>query len=374
MKILYGVQGTGNGHISRARAMNKYLKKAGIKADFLFSGRERELYFDMDEFRNWRCHKGMTFRHQAGKLKILDTFRQASAGTLLKDIRNLELDNYDLVITDFEPITAWAAKLCNKPCIGLGHQYAFDYNIPRCGDNVLTRALMKYFAPAKISLGLHWHHFGQPILPPIAEVHHTDDPVEKTKILVYLGFEEVDDVMQYLEEFSEYKFVYYGPFEKYERYDHIHLKPFSREGFKYDLATAEGVICNAGFELGSEAIQLGKKLLVKPLTGQLEQLSNAKALEELGLGLTMKNLNAQITRDWLQNFKGKCITYPNVAQAIAKWIASRSWEQSNGKRELIDTLWASVEITTPCAMKTDVIRPFEAPVIADKARQPFTAL
>lgn len=374
MKILYGVQGTGNGHISRARAMNKYLKKEGVKADFLFSGRERDRYFDMEEFRNWRCHKGLTFLHQAGKLRIIDTLKQASVRTLIKDIRTLELEHYDLVITDFEPITAWAAKLKNKPCIGIGHQYAFEHAVPLSGDNVLTRALMKNFAPAKTSLGLHWHHFGQPILPPIAEVHRTEDPTEKNKILVYLGFEEVDDVMAYLEEFGDYKFVYYGPFEKYERCDHIHLKPLSREGFKYDLATAEGVICNAGFELGSEAIQLGKKLLVKPLTGQLEQLSNAKALEELGLALSMKKLDAQITRTWLRDFKGKCIQYPNVAQAIAKWIAARGWEQANGKRALIDSLWASVDKTPPGSVVTDVLRSFEPPVVTDKTRQPFTVL
>lgn len=47
MKILFGVQGTGNGHISRARALNKYLKADGISVDYIFSGRERDKYFDM---------------------------------------------------------------------------------------------------------------------------------------------------------------------------------------------------------------------------------------------------------------------------------------------------------------------------------------
>lgn len=347
MKILYGVQGTGNGHISRARAMNKYLKKLGVEVDFLFSGRERDAYFDMLEFGDWRCHKGLTFLHEAGKLKIMQTLKQANPIQLLQDIRKLDLDTYDLVISDFEPITAWAAKLKNKTCIGIGHQYAFEYDVPRCGDNFFTRALMKYFAPAKISLGLHWHHFNQPILPPIAETHSTQDPVEKNKILVYLGFEDSDDVLQYLEEFSAYKFVYYAPFEKYERCEHIHLKPLSREGFKYDLATAEGVICNAGFELGSEAIQLGKKLLVKPLAGQLEQLSNAKALEELGLAMSMPRLDASITREWLQNFNSKRINYPNVAKAIATWIVNESWRIPEGKRKLADTLWADVGVA-PC--------------------------
>lgn len=343
MKILYGVQGTGNGHISRARAMNKYLGERGIDIDFLFSGRERENYFDMEEFGEWRCHKGLTFLHEAGNLKIIKTARQASPWTLIKDIKQLDLKPYDLVLTDFEPITAWAAKFQNKTCIGIGHQYAFAYSVPLRGDNFFTRALMKYFAPAKASLGLHWHHFGQAILPPIAETHSTTDQVEKKKILVYLGFEEVDDVLQYLESFNDFNFVYYGPFANYERCDHVQLKPLSREGFKYDLATAEGVICNAGFELGSEAIQLGKKLLVKPLQGQLEQLSNAFALEELGLAMSMDTLDETTTRRWLDNFESKRICYPNVAKAIAEWISQRGWESPDTKDELVRSLWSAVE-------------------------------
>ena len=50
MKLLYGVQGTGNGHITRARALNKYLAEFGLEVDFLFSGRDRDRYFDMEEF------------------------------------------------------------------------------------------------------------------------------------------------------------------------------------------------------------------------------------------------------------------------------------------------------------------------------------
>ncbi len=339
MKILYGVQGTGNGHISRARAINTYFRQLNIDVDFLFSGRERENYFDMEEFGNWRCHRGLTFIHQAGKLRFLETIKQASLSTFINDIRKLPVDDYDLVLTDFEPITAWSAKLRNKTCIGIGHQYAFNYSVPRVGDNIFTRVLMKNFAPCKTSLGLHWHHFNQPILPPIAETHHTNDPVEPRKILVYLGFEEADDVLAYLENFSDYNFVYYGPFPHYERIDHIQLKPLSREGFKYDLATSEGVICNAGFELGSEAIQLGKKLLVKPLQGQLEQLSNAKALKELGLALNMNTLDLNVTRKWLDAFESKKVVYPNVAKAIAQWIHSKGWEIQDSKNALIDSLW-----------------------------------
>ncbi len=343
MKILYGVQGTGNGHISRARALNKYLREFNVDVDYIFSGRERDKYFDMEEFGDWSCYKGLTFIHEAGELKILRTLKNAQLRQLWRDINSLDIEGYDLIITDFEPITAWAARRKGKTCIGVGHQYAFCHSVPRRGEDFVGKKIMELFAPAKESLGLHWHHFGQPILPPIVDMDHIEDPAVQDKILVYLGFEASDDVIALLQPFTDYQFCYYGAFKEPQQVGHITLKPLSREGFKYDLATSSGVICNAGFELSSEAIQLGKKLLVKPLMGQLEQLSNARAMEELDLAMTMNNLDPEITENWLKNFEAKHVQYPNVAKAIACWIRDKGWEEQGSRNELIQSLWRAVD-------------------------------
>lgn len=343
MKILYGVQGTGNGHITRARALNKYFSQYGIRADFLFSGREPDKYFDMEEFSQWRSCRGLTFVHEAGSLKIARTIQQNSLRKLISDIRELDLSGYDCVLTDFEPITAWASRLAKKECIGIGHQYAFHYPVPRKGDTLVSRQIMHNFAPAKINIGLHWHHFGHPILPPIAETGEVKLPSDPNKIVVYLGFEEPEDVIQLLEPFENYLFAFYGPFSQYESRGHIQLKPLSREGFKHDLATSSGVICNAGFELSSEAIQLGKKLLVKPLQGQVEQLSNAIALETLELAMTMNTLNTDVVDKWLASWQPKQVVYPNVAQAIVEWLSRGNWRDPSAKVSLVNNLWQQVE-------------------------------
>lgn len=343
MKILYGVQGTGNGHISRARALNTYLKKSDSEVDYIFSGRPRDKYFDMDEFEGWRNYRGLSFVHDSGRLKILRTLQEAGLRQLWRDIKSLDVSSYDLVITDFEPITAWAARRAGKMCLGIGHQYAFKHRVPMKGDDFIGRKIMEHFAPADESLGLHWHHFDQPILPPIVDIDHIEDPVDNKKILVYLGFEETHEVIDLLESFDEYTFYYYGPFAQPESQGHIKLRPLSREGFKYDLATSSGVICNAGFELSSEAIQLGKKLLVKPLMGQLEQLSNAKAMEILDLAMTMDSLNKQTVKQWLCGFNAKRVGYPNVAEAIVRWIVARGWENPTAKKDLVDSLWGAVD-------------------------------
>jgi uncharacterized protein (TIGR00661 family) len=340
MKILYGVQATGNGHITRARAMRKALSTHQLDVDYLFSGREKQDLFDMEEFGNFRCHSGLTFVTEAGSVKPIATVLNSSPLQLIRDIRSLDLNDYDLVLTDFEPITAWAARKQNKISIAVGHQYAFDHNIPKRGNNPATGLFMKYFAPAKVRLGLHWHHFGQPILPPIADTHKQAPQSIKNKIIVYLGFEKTEAVIDYLKPIKDFDFFIYAAIDKAEDRDNIKLRPLSRDGFQKDLADCNGVITNAGFELASEAIHLGKKLLVKPLKGQMEQLSNAEALDRLKLGISMDSLDRKILEKWLLEFEGKQVIYPSVPDALAKWIKARQWENTD---LLVKELWDSVD-------------------------------
>ena len=51
MNILYGINATGNGHISRSRITISELKKRGHNVTVLFSGRKPEDFFDVDEFK-----------------------------------------------------------------------------------------------------------------------------------------------------------------------------------------------------------------------------------------------------------------------------------------------------------------------------------
>jgi len=159
VKILYGVQGTGNGHITRARAMQRALQSAGIEVDWVFSGREPDRFFNMDAFGDYRVFKGLTFCTRNGRVDLIKTFAEASLGQMYQDIQTLDIDRYDLVITDFEPVVAWAARKNNRPCIGIGHQYAFDHAIPKAGNSIATDTIMKWFAPVSLGIGVHWHHF-----------------------------------------------------------------------------------------------------------------------------------------------------------------------------------------------------------------------
>ena len=349
MKILYGIQGTGNGHISRARILARHLEKTDIDVTYLFSGRERKDFFDMEIFGDFLCLRGFTFYSTNGAVSYKKTLLNNNIFHFLSDLISLDLTDYDLIITDFEPISAWAGKLRNKKVIGLGHQYAFNHNIPRAGDNALTRSIMRYFSPATISIGLHWNHFGnQEVLPPIIDTEHilpTNESIDsksgKKNILVYLPFENPDVVQKILKNFTDYYFTVYAPQNTNQDINHIALRKTCLNGFKSDLASSDGVICNSGFELISECLHLGLPILTKPQSGQMEQQSNAAALQQLNYALTMKALDADIIQQWLDNIDNATpsMVLPDVAKYIVEWLLAG---QTESIEQLGSDLWEKV--------------------------------
>jgi len=340
MKILFGVQATGNGHISRCREVVSALKQAGHDVYVILSGRDPDHLWDVDIFKPYSVYRGLTFAVSRGKLKYFKTITQLNLLQFYRDIAEFSAEYFDLAIVDFEPLTARIAKRKGITSIGLGHQYAFKYPIPLSKRDPVALGVLKYFAPADYSIGLHWYHFNQPILPPIIPRL----PVEKCsavarKILVYLPFESRDDVMDFLTPCKEYSFYYYTGVDTASTQGHITLRPFSRNGFIEDLKTCSGVISNGGFELASEALHLGKKLLVRPLAGQLEQESNALCLKNLKLGTVMNTLDKTVLRRWLAAPMPEPIHYPDVAQAIADWVGSGDWSNT---KALVDEVWSRV--------------------------------
>ena len=319
MRILYGVQGTGNGHLARTRALLPELRIKDVTIDFIFSGRVADDYFDMQDYGDYRVFRGLTLIHKRGRLKLLKTLLSNNIFSFIKDVINLKTDHYDLIISDFEPITAWSTRLKGVPCIALSHQCAFDYDVPKASGYWLSKLIMKIFAPAKTKIGFHYDHFNQPVLPPLVSANN-EAITNNNKIVVYMGFESVDDIISYLSGFTDYQFEVFANINQPKTLGHINLNPLSIKGFHKQLVSCDGVISNAGFELSSECLVYGKKLLVKPLCGQYEQLCNVVALESMGRATTMTSLDRHILSQWLKLPSEPAVEYPAVAEAIANWI------------------------------------------------------
>ncbi len=338
MRILYGVQATGQGHISRARAMARALAEYEVEVDWLFSGRPRGGLFDMEPFTGFSHRRGLTFATRNGGISYMETAIGNNLISFAREVASLRLVRYDLIVTDFEPVSAWAGKLSGTPTIGIGHQYAFGGASPVAGGNWLSRFIMRHFAPVNNPLGLHWHPYSDNILPPILDLP-ARPPGEGEHYLVYLPFENQDAVTAWLQQFPGIGFRQYAPGLSAETRANVFRHPPSIGRFKQDLASSRGVICNSGFELISECLQWQRPVLTKPLQGQMEQLSNALALSQLGYARVIDRLDSAVLADWLRSpNQAPLLRFSDVAATLARWLANGCPERP---AQLHQALWSA---------------------------------
>ena len=165
MKILYAIQGTGNGHITVAMELIPLLKKRA-EVDILISGSQVELELPFDiKYRK----KGFGFIF--GKNGGIDFFQTIKTfdWKFFKEIMTLPIDVYDLVISDFEPVSAWAAKIKNIPCLALSHQAAvLNSSCPKPkSSHPISKFILRNYAPSQKQIGFHFKPYCSEILTPV---------------------------------------------------------------------------------------------------------------------------------------------------------------------------------------------------------------
>lgn len=158
MKILYAIQGRDKCHISRAKEVIPALMKRA-QVDILISGYEARMNLPFDINYNL---KGINlFFTKSGRINYLKTLRKNNIFQIIRDIRSCEVHQYDMVINDSEPISAWACYFKNKICVSLSHQ-AIMLNKERphlMKTGRLDRFVLRNYAPTVEDLGVYNKRF-----------------------------------------------------------------------------------------------------------------------------------------------------------------------------------------------------------------------
>ncbi len=283
MRILYGVQGTGHGHISRARVIIPELRKVA-EVDVLISGYNFNLQLDGKVAYKKR---GISLSYDSkGAVDILDTALALKPGRFVKDVLKTPVREYDFVISDFEPVTAWAAQVAKVPCVGLSHQVAFlsDKSPRPAKKSLMSEGVIRHFAPCDTAIGTHYRRYDVFIEPPILRPMIKElSPKTGGHVTVYLPAFDHETLTTFFTQVSEVRWEIFSQTceSAYEK-GNVKVHPVGNETFLKSFEGALGLVCSAGFEAPSEAMYLNKKLLVIPIKNQYEQLCNAAALEELG--------------------------------------------------------------------------------------------
>jgi uncharacterized protein (TIGR00661 family) len=323
MKVLYAIQGTGNGHLSRAMEIVPALQKR-CDLDILISGIQVDLSFPFPvKYR----YNGLSFIFgKNGGVDILKTYIKFKARKLAKEIQNIPIEEYDLVINDFEPVSAWAAHRKSIPCISLSNQCAiFSINAPRpkSGD-LFGELILKYYAPTSAEYGFHFECYDKNIFTPIIRKEIRNLTISNDgHYTVYLPSYDDKRLIKHL---SKIKGVRWQIFSKHSKkiYTHknISIQPISNEAFLKSMTSCEGMLTGAGFGTTSEALFLKKKLLVIPMKGQYEQHCNAAALNQLGVPSikSLKKKHLHHVEDWVINGKTVEVDYKDNTNEIIDLI------------------------------------------------------
>lgn len=344
--ILYGVNGEGAGHSTRAKEVIVHLKASGHAvhvASFDRGLRNLREDFEVTEIYGLRlAYVNNQVRYRRTVVKNLGTVRQAARSIAqLKQL--VEARNIQLVITDFEPLTCHVGHRKNLPVISIDNQHCLtntEVSYPgqyrrEAGVAKLVTRMMVPRADAYLVVSF----FQAPVkrrqtylFPPLLREQILGaTPRVGDQVLVYVT-SPVPALAKLLSS-VRCPFVAYGFGREGQEGNVLHKKP-SLSGFLEDLCKAKAVIANAGFSLLTEALHLGKPYLAIPVKHQFEQVFNAYWVDKMGYGAYWDELNRERIESFLYNlpdYREKLAAYPRQGNTallgklndlIAKYVSA----------------------------------------------------
>ncbi|EDM79241.1 teichoic acid biosynthesis related protein [Plesiocystis pacifica SIR-1] len=318
-RIVYALTSQGRGHSSRVTAMAEALEArghtllfcAGGGAGKLLASTGREV-IDVPVLR----HEMHDNRIRLWKSLFMILSKQWSTrGVVDEVIERFRAFEPDLLITDFESYSIQAAQRMGLPLMTFNHQqvlthtrfevpgrYAWDAWVARLvinnvSPNNAERVLISsFFYPPLRHPERADRRGGATLVAPILRRAVQDvEPTLGEHVLVYHNDPTgMDGLIAALAGNPEQRFIAYNLGRLAERPGftapaNVQLEEPNVEGFLAHLASAKAVICSAGFTLTSEALFLGKPMLVLPNGGIFEQTLNAIYLVRDGLGEAVMN-------------------------------------------------------------------------------------
>lgn len=336
MKILYAIQGTGNGHISRAREIIPLLQKYG-EVDILVSGTQADV--KLTQPVKYQMHGFSFIFGKKGGVDHFKTWLSMNLFRFRKDMKQLSLKQYNLIVNDFEPVSAWACKLQGIPCVSLSHQASFkSKKVPRPKTIDWGKIILSHYAPTTYHIGFHFDRYDTFINTPVirAEIR----ALETQNLGHYTVYLPALDDKKLVKLLSQLPHVKWEIFSKHSakayHLGNVSVEPINNEKFNVSLATCAGLFTGGGFEGPAEALYLKKKLLVAPMRFQFEQQCNAYALKQFGLPVIWGSTRdwLPIIQEWVEGTQQHEFYFPNeTAQIIADMV--HKYARVNGVSKVV---------------------------------------
>ena len=324
MKILYAIQTTGNGHLARAQNIIPRIKEVA-ELEIITSGPKNDFLLEEKPIKHFT---GVTFFYtDNGSVNWLKTIFLNNYFKFFKEVLSCPVKKYDLIINDFEPVSAWSARFNNIKCFELTNQYSMSLSsVPKPKSyNRLILWAIKYIIPSKLGYGYHYKKYTDRIFFPIIR-----DKIRNLRlttsdeIIVYLPTYSPSNLIKIINKLTVKKrwTIFSLDAKKKEKIFGVNVEPLSEDIFLKKFASCYGIVCAVGFATTSEAIFLGKRMIVVPVEGQIEQQFNAAALKQEGVTVIDKfsDKNINIISNWISSPRVLEIKYEDESKKIVKKI------------------------------------------------------
>ena len=311
--ILYGVNGEGAGHSTRAKEVLTHLAARGHAvhvASFDRGLQNLKPHFEVTEIYGFRfAYVNNRVRYKRTIAKNLVTIPQARKS--LSDLNALvEQWRIDLVITDFEPLTCHVAHKRKLPVISIDNQHCLtnvEVSYPKQyrRDAAAAKLVTKLMTP-RANAYLVISFFTAPVRkrntflfsPLLRQEILKATTSQRDHVLVYVT--SPAPALAALLRTVRCPFIAYG-FGRDGQDGNILYKKPSGDGFFADLISAKGIVANSGFSLVTEALHLGKPYLAMPVSHQFEQIFNAYWLQKSEYGAYWEELSRERIEAFLYN-------------------------------------------------------------------------
>jgi len=340
MKILFGVQSEGNGHITQCIATKQYLQSQGIDVKTAFAAKKKRglaKYFT-DEF-NVVTYDGFDFvfdnvgRVVIWKTILKNTFELPRLITSFVKICNvIRKEKPDAIFNYYEPLVGLTSLFFrNIKYVSFGHQYAMDCAIyPKINGYPVQKLFLSIINKitsirAKI-VALSYYEFNDDVMiasPPIlrSESYSVSDKQEDF-VLVYLMNEDM--LPQLISEAKKHPDINIHCFTKLtKQYDELpNLKLFNLDGklFQEKMKVCKAVVCSGGFETSAEAIYQNKPLLMIPMPNHYEQHANCEDAYLSSYAIYSESLDLSKIPKYQLGNKKWFDTYQYVLQRVLYYI------------------------------------------------------
>jgi len=301
MRIVYGVQSTGRGHLARFAALKPLLDAGGHELLVIISGRDEPPRFFLEAVGSSRYERMSGYKmvedgaggiSKRGTAKAFITHMPDLLSSLYQAHKLISAFDPHLIISDFDPITGspMVAPSCFKVGIGnwaiarqRGTEHLPGMRMERFNTNLAVKLCT---SGIDVLLGCNFYPYDENCLPPILRPDIGDVPVRDAgHILVYHSFQgRLESMVEYARSHRDRELIVYGyPVRPADMPENMRFEARA-DRFLADLATCEAYVGTAGFQSVCEAFYLGKKIVVQPIDGHYEQKWNASKVEELGMG------------------------------------------------------------------------------------------